>query len=81
MKMIGTLKELRSKINNGDIQTWISCSNTIDESGYIRINAVSRDWWVTTGQGLSRRTFSCCPGTSAYSPCRKESGEEGEGVK
>ena len=67
MKMVGTLKEMAEKINNEEIKVYISCSTQIDNTGYIEINGVDTDsWWVSTGKNYTKRSFSCCPGTSVY---------------
>ena len=66
MIMIGSLKDLKVNINRGKGGYFISCSTQIHDSGYIEIRGVTSEWWVTTGSGVTKRTFSCCPGTSVY---------------
>lgn len=42
---------------------YIYCSKVINDSGTIEINGCNRDWWVTTGNDLTNRSFCCTPST------------------
>ena len=55
-----TLKEYKeNKLNHG----FVACSKNLSDTGYLKIDYVTDDWWIKT---TDNRSYSCTPGEQVY---------------
>lgn len=59
-----TLQEAREKINLGEVKAYVDCATSIDVSGKMEIDFVSKDYWVK--QAITKHSFCCTPDTKVY---------------